>query len=479
MENKKNEIGVGKLVMFAVGTTLASGVFSLSGDFAASGAHQLATLIGWGICGLGMIALSMCFFRLSVVRNDLTSGLYSYAREGFGAYMGFNSAWGYFISAILAQLSFITLLFAALGNFFPIFGEGSNAVSMIIGSVIIWALAFLILKGVNEAVTLNVLVVCAKAVPIVVVIVAILFAGTFDIETFTHNMTGAGSGMSVFEQVKATTAITVWTFVGIEGAVVISGRAKSTRDSGKATIISFLTLLALYVLISILSMGVMTTEELASLDNPPLAGLLEHVVGPWGATLVSIAVILSLGGAMFTYSILCVECAYGPASQQCFPKVLTKVNKNNAPTWSVLLQAIIVQLFVIIIYFNASSYQAVYTLSTSMIMIPYGLSAFYCLKLTMKGFGMENESSSSKTKIWIYSILGAAYGVWMIYAAGLQLLLMSSLLYGPGVLLYVYTRKENGEKLFPSNIDKGAVVLIVMGMIYTIYGLVQGSISLF
>ena len=65
-ENKQG-LGVGKLTLFAVGTTLASGVFSLSGDFAAGGAYTMATLIGWAICGIGMLGLTLCFFRLSVV----------------------------------------------------------------------------------------------------------------------------------------------------------------------------------------------------------------------------------------------------------------------------------------------------------------------------------------------------------------------------------------------------------------------------
>lgn len=74
----------------------------------------------------------MCFFKLSVVKTDLTSGIYSYAKEGFGEFVGFNSAWGYWMSAMLAQLSFITLLFAALGNFFDVFGSGSNLASMVV-----------------------------------------------------------------------------------------------------------------------------------------------------------------------------------------------------------------------------------------------------------------------------------------------------------------------------------------------------------
>ena len=96
MNQNQNDktLGVLPLAMFAVGTTLASGVFSLSGDFAAGGAYTLATLIGWAICGIGMFGLTMCFFKLSVVKKDLTSGIYTYARTGFGEYSGYNSAWG-------------------------------------------------------------------------------------------------------------------------------------------------------------------------------------------------------------------------------------------------------------------------------------------------------------------------------------------------------------------------------------------------
>lgn len=334
MSNKNNEQGLGvvKLSLFAIGTTLASGVFSLSGDFAAGGAHTLAVLLGWLICGIGMLGLTLCFFKLSVVKTELTSGIYSYAQQGFGEYVGFNSAWGYWMSALLAQLAFIALLFETLGNFFPIFGDGTNLFSMVIASVIIWALSLLVLRGVNQAVAINAVVVVAKAIPILVTVIAIILGSAFKMDIFMDNFYGEGSGMSLMEQIKSTVYTTVWIFIGIEGAVVLSGRGKNTRVSGQATIISFASLFVLYFLISFLSMGVMPAEELANLGNPPLAGVLEAVVGPWGAALVNLGVVVSLGGAMFSYTILCVDSAYGPAQQGAFPEGLAKTNKFKAPT---------------------------------------------------------------------------------------------------------------------------------------------------
>ncbi|MEG0924123.1 MAG: basic amino acid/polyamine antiporter [Anaerovoracaceae bacterium] len=480
MKNGSNEegLGIGKLALFAIGTTLASGVFSLSGDFAAGGAHTLAVLIGWVICGIGMLGLTLCFFKLSVVKTDLTSGIYSYAKEGFGEYVGFNSAWGYWMSALLAQLSFITLLFAALGNFFPVFGSGSNLISMIVASLIVWGLSLLVLRGVNEAVAINAIVVIAKIIPIVVMVVAIILAGAFKWSIFMDNFTGEGTGMSLFDQVKSTVYTTVWIFIGIEGAVVLSGRGKNTKVAGKATIISFVSLLALYFIISMLSMGVLTTEQLAELGNPPMAGILEAVVGPWGAALVNIAVIVSLGGAMFSYTILCVDSAYGPATQDCFPESFTKVNKANAPILPTILSALFIQAFIIIIYFNSATYQAVYAMSTSAIMVPYVFSAFYYLKLVIKGQGLE-AGNTNKIGAWIIGIVGSVYGAWLLYASGLTYILIASMLYAPGTLLFMYNRKKHGRKFFEKPSEIIICIALLAMLILSIVLISNGTIQPF
>ena len=109
---------------------------------------------------------------------------------------------------------------------------------------------------------------------------------------------GADPGLPFFDQVSNTMMITIWVFVGIEGAVAISGRAKKERDVGKATIIAFICVLSIYLMVSVLSMGVMPLSELAQLENPALAGVMEHAVGQWGAILINGGVVLSLVGAM-------------------------------------------------------------------------------------------------------------------------------------------------------------------------------------
>lgn len=473
----ENKLGGVRLTMFGIGLILASGAFAIPGDFAASGAYPLASLIGWGVVGIGMLSLCMCFLRLGIAKPELTSGLYTYAKEGFGDFIGFSSAWGYWISAILAQISFITMLFSSLGHFFPIFGNGNNIASIVTASIVMWVLAFLISRGINQAATINVIVVAAKLLPILTLLVAIIFAGAFDLDIFLANFTGEGSGMSVMEQVKGTTFITVWIFIGVEGSVVISERAKTTKAAGRATITCFLCMLALYMMISILSMGVLPTEELAELETPSMAGVLQAVVGDWGASLVNIAVIISVAGALFTYTILCVDSAYAPASKGCFPKFFAKENSKGVPVTAVILSTAVIQIFLIIIYFNDATYQLCYALSTSMIMFPYFLSGLYCLKATAKGETLNGGGSKAAT--WIFAIIGSVYGFWMLYASGWQAVLSSAVLYGPGILLYLYTQKQRGIKLFPKTTDMVAAVVVVAAFVASIVLMVNGTIQMF
>ena len=479
MENEK-KLGTLRLTMFGIGLILASGAFAIPGDFASSGAYPLASLLGWAVAGIGMFSLCMCYLRLGIARPDLTSGLYTYAKEGFGPFIGFSSAWGYWISALLAQITFLNMLFGTLGQIFPVFGDGANLTSVICQSLIIWVLAILILKGVNQAVSINAVVVAAKLMPVMALLVAIVFARAFDPEVFMQNFTGEGSGLSLFEQVKSTTFITVWIFIGVEGAVVISARAKTTKIAGRAAAISFLCMLAIYMMISILSMGVMPTEELAQLATPSVAGVLEAVVGPWGATLVNVAVIVSICGALFTYTILCVESANSPAVEGCFPKFFTKQNKNGAPINSTIVSTAVIQIFMIIIVFNDATYQVCYALSTSMIMIPYFVSALYALKSCCKGelTGIYNNAGG-KVTTWIFAIIASVYGFWMLYSTGGAAILTCSVLYGPGILLYLYNQKSRGQKLFPGKTDLVATVIVVAAFVISIILMANGTVSMF
>ncbi|MDO4486292.1 MAG: basic amino acid/polyamine antiporter [Bacillota bacterium] len=461
---KSNKLGLGGLIAMIIGSTIGGGIFTTVGDMSANGAYTGAILIGWGIAGIGMYTLMMAFFGLNKYKPELKNGIYSYAQAGFGEFIGFNSAWGYWMSALICNVSFITLLFGALGYFFPVFGEGNNLISIICGSVIVWLLTALVCKGVKSAAFLTTIGTICKIIPILIFIVMIPLIGAFDTDVFMDNFWGNGD-IPLGNQIMATTSSTVWAFIGVEGAVVLSGRAKKTSDVGKASLIGFTSLLALYVLVAVMSMGIMTTEEMAELKNPQLAQIFEAAVGPWGATMINIAVILSLTVALLGWTILAAECAFEAAKQGVFTKTFAKVNKNDAPANATIITNALVQFFLLVILFNESSYFAFYTIGSSMIMLPYLLSALYYEKVTRHRDGMQGVSNGEHLKGRIFAIIGSIYGIWMIVSSGLVQFLITTILYGVGILVYVKGRREKGLPAFRPFERNIAIVIVLLGIL--------------
>lgn len=464
---KSNKLGLGGLVAMIIGSTIGGGIFTTVGDMSSNGAYTGAILIGWGIAGVGMYTLMMAFFGLNKYKPELKNGIYSYAQAGFGEFIGFNSAWGYWMSALICNVSFITLLFGALGYFFPVFGEGNNLISIICGSVVVWLLTALVCKGVKSAAFLTTIGTICKIIPILIFIVMIPLIGAFDTEIFMDNFWGNGD-MPLGNQIMATTSSTVWAFIGVEGAVVLSGRAKKSSDVGKASLIGFASLLALYVLVAVMSMGIMTTEEMAELKNPQLAQIFEAAVGSWGATMINIAVILSLTVALLGWTILAAECAFEAAKQGVFTKTFAKVNKNDAPANATIITNALVQFFLLVILFNESSYLAFYTIGSSMIMLPYLLSALYYEKVTRTRDGMKGISRGEHLKGRIFAIIGSIYGVWMIISSGLVQFLITTILYAVGILVYVKGRKEKGLPAFRPFERNIAIIIVILGILSVI-----------
>lgn len=464
------------LTALIIGSTIGSGIFTITGDMAASGAHTGAILIGWAICGVGMLGLMMCYFGLNRVRPDLTNGVYSYANEGFGPFVGFNSVWGYWASAFLCNVSYLTLLFGAIGYFIPAFGTGNNILSIACASVALWLVNWLVLRGVHEATVINIITTLAKLVPILVFVVAVIFVGAFDFDIFMENFWGDGT-MPLSDQVKATTSATVWSFIGIEGAVVLSGRAKRTSDVGKASLTAFAGILAIYVMTAVLTLGVVPNDELAAMENPQMAAVLARAVGPWGAGLINLGVILSLAGALLGWTILAADSPYSAARQGVFMNAFARANKHGSPVFSLFLTNGIIQLFLIICYFSSSTYQAFYALSTSMIMVPYLLSAAYYLKISIRGEGFEDGRGGSLTLARIFGLVGTIYGFWMLYSGGLDYVLITTILYSPGIIVYVLGRREKGLPPFASRGELILALGILALALLSVWMMITGSLS--
>ncbi len=475
MSESPGKLRLGALVALVVGSMIGGGIFSLPQNMAAS-ADVGAVLIGWVITAIGMLTLAFVFQTLANRKPDLDGGVYAYAKAGFGDYMGFSSAWGYWISAWLGNVGYFVLLFSTLGYFFPIFGEGNTPAAVIGASVLLWAVHFLVLRGIKEAAFINLVTTVAKVVPLVLFVLIALFA--FKLDIFTADIWGVKNPDlgSVMNQVRNMMLVTVWVFIGIEGASIFSSRAEKRSDVGKATVIGFITVLLFLMLVNVLSLGIMTQPELAKLQNPSMAAVLEHVVGHWGAVLISVGLIISLLGALLSWVLLCAEIMFAAAKDHTMPEFLRRENANHVPANALWLTNAMVQIFLVITLFSASTYLSLIYLATSMILVPYLWSAAYALLLAVRGETYENALAERKKDLFIGAV-ALIYAVWLLYAGGVKYLLLSALLYAPGVILFAKAKHELGKPIF-TNVEKLIFAAVVIGALVAAYGLYDGFLTL-
>ncbi|WP_315336400.1 arginine-ornithine antiporter [Pseudomonas grimontii] len=475
MSESPGKLRLGALVALVVGSMIGGGIFSLPQNMAAS-ADVGAVLIGWVITAVGMLTLAFVFQTLANRKPDLDGGVYAYAKAGFGDYMGFSSAWGYWISAWLGNVGYFVLLFSTLGYFFPIFGEGNTPAAVIGASVLLWAVHFLVLRGIKEAAFINLVTTVAKVVPLVLFVLIAVFA--FKLDIFTADIWGLKNPDlgSVMNQVRNMMLVTVWVFIGIEGASIFSARAEKRSDVGKATVIGFITVLLFLMLVNVLSLGIMTQPELAKLQNPSMAAVLEHVVGHWGAVLISVGLIISLLGALLSWVLLCAEIMFAAAKDHTMPEFLRRENANHVPANALWLTNAMVQIFLVITLFSASTYLSLIYLATSMILVPYLWSAAYALLLAVRGETYENALKERRKDLFIGAV-ALIYAVWLLYAGGTKYLLLSALLYAPGVILFAKAKHELGKPIF-TNVEKLIFAAVVIGALVAAYGLYDGFLTL-
>ncbi|MGD9986207.1 amino acid permease [Pseudonocardia sp.] len=198
------------------------------------------------------------FQNLAVRKPELDAGVYAYAKAGFGTYPGFLSAFGYWASACVGNVTYRVLIKSTLGAVFPALGDGDTLLAVAISSVGLWAFAFLILRGVREAAGINTIVTIAKIVPLVTFVV-------------------------------------------------------------------------------ILSYGVLPRADLAEQRQPSVAGVLESVVGPWGALFISIGVIVSVLGAYLAWTLMAAEVLFVAAEHDDMPRFLSRLNAKDVPAPALLL----------------------------------------------------------------------------------------------------------------------------------------------
>ncbi|MFJ3670896.1 basic amino acid/polyamine antiporter [Streptomyces sp. NPDC090106] len=452
------------LTTMVVGSMVGAGVFSLPRRFAQE-TGVAGALIAWAVAGTGMLMLAFVFQRLAVRRPDLDAGVYAYAKAGFGEYLGFFSAFGYWASACVGNVTYWVLIMSTIGAIAPALGDGDTVLAVVLSSVGLWLFFALISRGVKEAAAINRIVTVAKVVPIIVFVILALFY--LKPAVFADNFGGADYAGSLFNQVRGTMLATVFVFLGVEGASVYSRHAKRREDVGRATLLGFVSVFAIFASVTIVSYGLMPMEEIAELRQPSMAGVLEHAVGTWGQVFVSVGLIVSVLGAYLAWTLMAAEVLYVAAKDDDMPRFLKRATAADVPVPALVMSTVLSQIVLVVTLFSDDAFNFALDLTSSLTLIPFLLAA---------AFAVKSGRGGPRGQLLI-ALVATLYTAFLIYAAGLKFVLVSFIIYAPATVLFVMARREQGRRLFSAR-ELVILAVSVAGAVLGIVALALGWISL-
>ncbi|NEG70633.1 basic amino acid/polyamine antiporter [Bifidobacterium choloepi] len=490
--DKKNDSGGKKvgligLIAVVISAMVGGGIYDLPQNMAAS-ASAGGQIIAWVITGVGMWFIANTFRILAQARPELKNGLYTYAYKGFGKFVGFLISYGYWICNCFALVAYGVLIMSTMDFFFPgVFTGGNNWWSIIGASVISWIMLWLALRGAKSGAFLNIIGTIGKILPVLMFIV--LMITVFQFGTFLHGFWGlTSSGVqlgfnfgNVMSQVSGTMLVTLWLFIGIEGAVVISGEAKSQSDVSKATTIGYLVILVLYVLVSLLPLGVYSYTDIGKMADPSMATIMQQLYGSWGSDIVNVGVIISVLSSWLVWMLMLGQMPLFASRDGIFPKTFKKTNSKNAPTTSLLWTAIICQaLFILCKFVSGNAWNTMISITSVMAMPCYLLCCLFLWKIAVKDPWPKGIRFSRKNAI-ATGVIGTIFALYLVYSAGLNYLMIACVLYAVGIPLFIVGRRQavghdgtSWWNLFTKWEKVLFVIIVVAGIVGIIYTIGSG-----
>ena len=436
MENKslKKEISLFMATMLVCGNMIGSGVFMLPSTLAQVSGPG-ATIIAWILTTIGSILIAISFANLGT-KYPSTGGAYQYTKEAFGDFAGFLSAWLYWNGSWIGNAAILVAITSYASVVFPILNNPT--ISIIFSSAVLWIFTLINIAGVKKAGKIQSFVTVFKiAFFTLFIIVAFL---NFDSANILP-MYPEGKGLST---VPLAATSTLWAFIGLESATVAAGELENPeKNVRKSTIYGLIISAAIYLLISIGSMGAMNNAELSQ-SSAPLTDILTNALGTQVGKILTIAVVICILGTVIGWLLSTARVAYAAGVDGVFPKFFGKINeKTGTPIISLIFGSVLVNVL-LVMNFQKGMVDA-FTFITILATLSY--LPVYLLSISAEMMLAFKEEKKFNFKIFIKKsilpLLAFVYVLWTIYGSGAETVMWGFILMLIGIPVYIYNYHKN------------------------------------
>jgi len=437
-ESSKNKLGFWTSTSLVIGNMIGGGIFLMPSALASYGG---ISLLGWIFSAFGAFLMARVFSNLSKLLPNINGGPYAYTRRGFGDFMGFLVAWGYWISIWCTNAAITVSIVSALSTFFPSL-NGNPVISTATGLCLIWLLTWVNTRGIVTSGKMQLVTTVLKIIPLLLV----SFAGVFFIK-YSHFVPFNISGQSNFSAITATAAMTLFAYLGLECATIPAASVENPeRTIPRATIAGTLITTFIYMLGTVSVIGMIPAKELQQ-SVTPFADAAAVIWGEHARYWVSAGVAIAGFGALNGWILVQGQIPYAIAKDKLFPGLFGRENKKGVPAAAILISSVLVSLLIMMNYTNGlvSQFKTLILLSTLCALVPYlfTMAAYLIVKIEKKDLSRKEYALSIAL-----AVLSFAFVFWAIVGAGQEIVYKGFLLLLLGVPFYIWIRyaKKEGEK---------------------------------
>ena len=426
MAEKKQKIGLLTTTSLVVGGVIGAGIFLLPSTLAGYGS---ISILGWLFTATGALILAKIFSNFSKIIVNKSGGPYTYSKAGFGDFIGFLVAWGYWISCWISNAGLALAIVGALSVFFPTLNT-DPILKVGVGLGMIWFFTWVNSRGIKATGKVQVVTTVLKLLPLVfVILVGIFFFDTANFPPF--NLTVE----SDFATIPVVAALTLYAFLGIESATIPAENVENPEKTiPRATMLGTIIVVLVYILSTIVLFGILPVDVLAK-SPAPFAEAGEIIGGKYAGYFVAAGAAISAIGCLNGWILMTAQLPMAVAKDNMFPKIFTRENKKGAPIFGIVIGSL---LTTAVLLLNVSEglveqFTFIVNLTVLACLVPYlFVSASYIIVIIEKRIHIH-----SFLKTFVLGSLGFAYSLWAIFGSGSETVFYGFLLLLAGIPFYV------------------------------------------
>ena len=423
------------------GTIIGAGIFTQPSWLAQYGP---ISILGFAITAVGSLMLALVFASLARRTPDV-GGPYAFSRQGFGDFVGFQSAWTYWIGAWVGVGAIATSMVVYLGVLIPAVTE-SKLLSILVAVGVIAALTFLNTQGVVTGGMVSLILTILKVVPL-------LLIGTLGFIAFDPANLGPfnASSLPPLEVITAVMAYTLFSFIGVEAATIPAGDVhEPDKTIPRATMIGTIAAATVYLLSTTAVFGAVEQSTLASSDAA-FSVAAQNMFGGWAGDAVAVVAVISCLGAMNGLLLLSGQIPMAAEFDGLAPKAFGKLNIRHAPGTGLIISGLLAA-GILALNFTGSGLGDVVAklvlVSAVATMVSYAFSAAAEIKWLALDRGKIPVAHLARRMA--VAVLALAFTMVAFYGGGFEQIYWLWLLIVLGVPIYIFIlwrRASHGESI--------------------------------